>query len=101
MTPERRKQLDEWNAANRRHIANLTYTYIKKLAVTTGIYDSLADPYDAMGNGDGYSSVMVDVERFAELIIKECADYVQSYNINLDICEDIAHDMKQHFGVKH
>lgn len=38
-------------------------------------------------------------EKFAELIVKECADYVQFYYKDI-MCEYIAHDMKQHFGVE-
>lgn len=47
---------------------------IRDLAITGGIYDCLTDPYDKLGNGDYYSSVMVDLERFAEKIVAECAD---------------------------
>jgi hypothetical protein len=38
-------------------------------------------------------------EKFAELIVRECADYVQFYYKD-HMCEVIAHDMKQHFGVE-
>jgi hypothetical protein len=38
-------------------------------------------------------------EKFAELIVGECADYVQFYYKD-HMCEIIAHDMKQHFGVE-
>jgi hypothetical protein len=47
---------------------------IKQLAISRGIYDCITDPYDKLKNGDTDSSVMFDLERFAELIIKECAD---------------------------
>jgi hypothetical protein len=46
---------------------------IRDLAITGGIYDSICDPYDQLENGDYYSSVMVDLERFAQLIVQECA----------------------------
>jgi hypothetical protein len=46
---------------------------IRDLAITGGIYDCICDPYDKLKNGDPYSSVMVDLERFAEKIIQECA----------------------------
>jgi hypothetical protein len=45
---------------------------IRDLAITGGIYDSICDPYDKLENGDYYSSVMVDLERFAEKIVAEC-----------------------------
>ena len=38
-------------------------------------------------------------EKFAELLVRECADYVQFYYKD-HACEVIAHDMKTHFGVK-
>ena len=72
---------------------------IRELAISDGIYDCLCDPYDKFKTGDYYGSVMWDLERFAELIVKECADYVQFYYKD-HMCEVIAHDMKQHFGVE-
>jgi hypothetical protein len=45
---------------------------IRDLAITGGIYDCICDPYDKLKNGDPYSSVMVDLERFAEKIVREC-----------------------------
>ena len=45
---------------------------IRDLAITGGIYDCICDPYDKLENGDYYSSVMVDLERFAEKIVSEC-----------------------------
>jgi hypothetical protein len=38
-------------------------------------------------------------EKFAELIVRESADYVQFYYKD-HACEIIAHDMKTHFGVE-
>lgn len=38
-------------------------------------------------------------KKFSELIVRECADYVQFYYKD-HACEIIAHDMKQHFGVE-
>lgn len=38
-------------------------------------------------------------QKLAELIVRECADYVQFYYKD-HACEVIAHDMKTHFGVK-
>lgn len=40
-----------------------------------------------------------DLELFAELIVEECADFVQFYYKD-HACEVIAHDMKTQFGVK-
>jgi len=59
---------------------------IRDLAITGGIYDCICDPYDKLENGDYYSSVMVDLERFAEKIVRECmresmAEIVSDENI--------------------
>lgn len=75
---------------------------IRQLAITGGIYDCITDPYDKLNNGDPYSSVMVDLERFAEKIVRECAeltlDYKNDayYNGWLDYRDEI----KKHFGVE-
>lgn len=47
---------------------------IKNLVVLSGIYDCLTDPYDKASNGDYYSSIMYDVERIIDLVVKECAN---------------------------
>ena len=39
------------------------------------------------------------VEKFAELIVKECADYANCYQANSQYT-DIAKAIKQHFGVE-
>jgi hypothetical protein len=49
---------------------------IRDLAITGGIYDCICDPYDKLNNGDYYSSVMIDLERFAEKIVLECVNAV-------------------------
>lgn len=38
-------------------------------------------------------------EKFAELLIKECSEFVQFYYKDHS-CEVISQDMKQHFGVE-
>ena len=56
---------------------------IEELAVSSGIYDSLCDPYDALKNGDYYSSIKVDLEKFAVLVAaherEACAKVVEQY----------------------
>jgi hypothetical protein len=44
---------------------------IKELYISSGILDCLRDPYDSLNNGDNCSSIEVDLQRFAELIIQE------------------------------
>jgi hypothetical protein len=46
---------------------------LSDLAIQGGIYDCITDPYDKLKNGDPYSSVMGDLERFAHKIIDLCA----------------------------
>jgi hypothetical protein len=40
-----------------------------------------------------------DTQKFAKLIVKECAEFVQFYYKD-HACEVIAQDMKTHFGVE-
>lgn len=88
------KLLAEREADRRKHIVDLTDTPIKDLAVSSGIYDCITDPYDKLGNGDSYSSVMPDLVRFAELIIRQCADLA-------DFADKNPGDyVRKHFGVE-
>lgn len=64
---------------------------IQELAIDSGIYDCIIDPYDYEGNGDSQSSIMFDLVRFAELIIQECCDAVRYVE---------ALEIKNHFGVE-
>lgn len=77
---------------------------VKRLALSNGIYDCITDPYDKLDNGDPYSSVMVDLERFAELIVRECIQVVddtqtsnQEMNIGLVMASAA---IISHFGVE-
>jgi hypothetical protein len=64
---------------------------IQELAISSGIYDSLCDPYDSQNTGDAHGSVMDDLEKFAELIIKECAI----------ICDDIGKEARKEWKTKY
>jgi len=68
---------------------------IRDLAITGGIYDCLRDPYDKLGNGDYYSSIMVDLERFAEKIVREC---IRIDIENRDAAPGV--EIAKYFGVK-
>jgi hypothetical protein len=74
---------------------------IRDLAIRGGIYDCICDPYDKLNNGDPYSSVMIDLERFAEKIVQECAriadDGFASSNFGNGIT---GHQLLKHFGVE-
>ena len=76
---------------------------IEELAVSSGIYDSLCDPYDALKNGDYYSSIKVDLEKFAELIVRECMEQLNISNVPTSISAGLNLGrvaIKEHFGVE-
>ena len=82
---------------------------IRDLAITGGIYDCICDPYDKLKNGDHHSSVMVDLERFAEKIVRECVSTVenlspgyQDYRNQIEDAfrRDCVEQIKEHFGVE-
>jgi hypothetical protein len=68
---------------------------LEDLAIKGGIYDCICDPYDKLKNGDPYSSVMIDLDRFAEKIVRLCADIATGNGSELT-----AQDIKGYFGVK-
>jgi hypothetical protein len=76
---------------------------IRDLAITGGIYDCICDPYDKLENGDYYSSVMVDLERFAEKIVRECIEQCSANDSNDEWDKGVrwaANQIKEHFGVE-
>jgi hypothetical protein len=68
---------------------------IRDLAITGGIYDCICDPYDKLENGDYYSSVMIDLERFAEKIVRECISALDDADGSVHHSECLL----EHFGV--
>ena len=58
---------------------------IEELAVSSGIYDSLCDPYDALKNGDYYSSIKVDLEKFAVLVAAHEREACANLLLNVDL----------------
>ena len=84
---------------------------IRDLAITGGIYDCICDPYDKLKNGDHHSSVMIDLERFAEKIVRECVKVAVFKDSGTVATTDVAGHMaagrsiaaqmiKEHFGVE-
>lgn len=65
---------------------------IKELAEQAGLTSAEYNGFDRM-------DLTPSEKKFAELLVKECADYVQFYYKD-HMCEGIAHDMKTHFGVE-
>ena len=41
-----------------------------------------------------------DLEKFAELIVRECAEWIKNTDSDPDIGEEDAHALLQHFGVE-
>ena len=73
---------------------------IRDLAITGGIYDCITDPYDKLKNGDPYSSVMPDLERFAKKVINEAYDYILFETLNDEPFPD-RQQVLDHFGIQH
>ena len=76
---------------------------IRDLAITGGIYDCICDPYDKLENGDYYSSVMIDLERFAEKIVRECIAQCEKNKDHEWLGSGSklsAFNIKEHFGIK-
>jgi hypothetical protein len=74
---------------------------IRELAISDGIYDCICDPYDKLENGDYYSSVMVDLERFAEKIVRECARVASNQVMDVEGNDwGVRWAIKNHFGVE-
>ena len=72
---------------------------IRELAVTGGIYDCIRDPYDKLKNGDPYSSIMPDLERFAKKIILECCAITDEVE-RADLPVVASKFVKAHFGIE-
>lgn len=80
---------------------------LEDLAITDGIYDCICDPYDKFNTGDYYGSVMWDLERFAEKIVKECVKVMYDDAIERKVPPDINQTpthyvvaVLKHFGVE-
>jgi hypothetical protein len=72
---------------------------IRELAITGGIYDCIRDPYDQLKNGDPYSSIMPDLERFAKKIILECCAITDEVE-RADLPVVASKFVKAHFGIE-
>ena len=72
---------------------------IKELLEQAGMVKILEEHASEYGNGMFENTPYPELEKFTELIVKDCADYVQFYYKD-HMCEIIAHDMKTHFGVE-
>ena len=71
---------------------------IRELALSKGIYDCLCDPYDKFKTGDNYGSVMWDLERFAELIIREV--FIKIEDERYEVYEPVKEAVMKYFGVE-
>jgi hypothetical protein len=76
---------------------------IRELAISSGIYDCLCDPYDSHNTGDAHGSVIDDLEKFAELIVQECLGMIEneaSTYAEPVWAVELVNDIKEHFGVE-
>jgi len=79
---------------------------IRELAISSGIYDCLCDPYDSHNTGDAHGSVIDDLEKFAELIVRECVGVIESGRFLHDqaptaiFAKECSGAVKRHFGVE-
>ena len=46
----------------------------KEIVITSGLYDSILDPYDKHNTGDPYGSLIGDISKVGQLTIQECID---------------------------
>jgi len=77
LSEERKQKLAEWDEIYQTQMKALRGNPIRELAISSGVYDCITDPYDKLDNGDHYSSVMPDLERFANLILDECMEVMR------------------------
>jgi hypothetical protein len=73
---------------------------IKELAISKGIYDCLCDPYDKYKTGDYYGSVMDDLNKFAELIVRDCVGICNSIEKIDGVAWECTAAIKEHFGIQ-
>jgi S-ribosylhomocysteine lyase LuxS involved in autoinducer biosynthesis len=70
---------------------------IKDLALQAGIHFHKGGTLDAGPNGIAKFVLYSDMEKFAELIVRECAEYAEH---NLDMAGYKKKFMLKHFGVE-
>lgn len=73
---------------------------ISQLCLHEGIVDCLCDPYDQLGTGDPYSSIIPDVNRVAAITIKECVKVI-TMNDTSDhkhVSKQITEELDRYFG---
>jgi hypothetical protein len=84
---------------------------IQALVISSGIYDCITDPYDKHNTGDPNGSVMDDLEKFAQLIVRECYEHCKGQILDKEVADtneltyndavgDCANGLLQHFGVE-
>ncbi len=70
---------------------------IKKLAEQAGMVKILDEHAHEYGNGTFENTPYPELEKFAELIVKECADFVAAGEFG---DSGTAKELKEHFGVE-
>jgi acetylornithine deacetylase/succinyl-diaminopimelate desuccinylase-like protein len=73
---------------------------IRELAEQSGIQEDLVDHLKDEVEVLTYIARPQDIQKFAELIIKECADWIKNTESDPDIGEEDANALLEHFGVR-
>jgi hypothetical protein len=70
---------------------------IRQLALQVGAVQNVL----AMGRHDGVLFTETELEKFAELIVRECAEFARQHNLEkADRSHMIHKAIKEHFGVE-
>jgi hypothetical protein len=66
------------------------------------LYDqSLIREHGTDHEGNPMLKITIDQQKFADLIVKECAEFVSNDRRNDDYGVFVANRIKEHFGVEH
>jgi len=74
-------------------------TPVKSFIIDRGTYDCVTDPYDALKNGDQYSSVMPDLVKLTERSINECLNIIKEASDNRLSPSEYPKLINRHFAI--
>lgn len=69
---------------------------IQEIAEQSGMIQTLNEHASEYGSGMFENTQYPELEKFAELIVKECIDKAERYGLGCDAVEQL----KEHFGVE-
>ena len=74
---------------------------IKQLAKQAGYYlYDLTETHECKTVETDSTDEWITLEKFAELIVRECAEWIKNTDSDPDIGEEDAHALREHFGVE-